>query len=92
MERFLFDCLKTKGAKIKTKKWRRYLCFSLSTVCPRMYMTALHGETNLRKRYKTQAAVITFEEGDWGTGMGGRLISFYSLKFLPYACVSVLSL
>ena len=55
-----------------------------------MYLAALHTETTLGKRYKTQAAVITFEEGDWGTGMGGRLISFYSLKFLPYAYVRVL--
>lgn len=54
-----------------------------------MYLAALHTETTLGKRYKTQAAVITFEEGDWGTGMGGRLISFYSLKFLPYAYVRV---
>lgn len=29
-------------------------------------------ETTLGKRYKVQAAVITFEEGDWGTGMGGN--------------------
>ena len=106
MERFLFDCLKAKGAKPKTVEAISlllsiylsiiylsiylpiYLSTYLSIICLSVCVSIclfLHAETILGKRFKTLAAVITFREGDWGTGMGGRFISLYCLKFLPYA-------